>query len=899
MVLEELELEIGIRQRLADVAQRRLQWALMLKSALEDEETHTGISATEFKSAALDALASIEEPLKLLRHESVVVPEPSPQQAGVSDSPSLYTNEPSRARRGVRSNRVTRNTAEKLLFVRLNPSDNAEGSATIAKLACIDCGRSDFPKMQGLLNHCRIRHSRSYGSHDECIQECAVSVNDDTEREWILQHGTEVPAGNAVSLPSLRRIFEQAVGTSDENPFSASTKTNTASGLPKKGENEASASSDTPAHQDRSLPHTSTQLSRTLGHHKETPTLAPFLGRTSKRRDITLHHEELDIDIGEFTSSTTDGTRQRLWSMRYHGRSKARSELDEDPIEGLEMVPPVNDSLPAHPSSTEGTGKTSEGTRFHILARISISDRSQWIPPDHRPAEYPEHTHQWMISVDSPSYSRHVTTFLSSMTVTSLTDSVPPLLSSPVIVSEPPFILRGTSSAPFLANLKLNLAPTLLGNDPPSLDVQHWVDLDPFKHANPALGDEQMLDVELDRTTVFLPLRENRIPLRWGADRGDISGENSGLRSQDESIPAWEERLKSLLPKFPMTVKDAKTRHPPKLQYRLVLNTASLLKLPTGRRKSIEMARARALADEYHRGLPSREGLIPLTPIDVFRWLEDENQFVRPESIPEIVLPAPTVLASVAPASEQGFCLWCGLSLNAHTKGVKPEAGVSGPPVCPQRPNGSAIAARLPLFDVYSLTDTSAAPALFPGALALRASRTGWVLDKKNAALFHPRVLVAATDPGLTVSIRKLTSALLTPTIRTRNNSGDASDATFPLSAFGESLGEVASTLAPYALMGLLLKPLVRRVFQSALPHVHAVPLPGTSGPLVSKPRRKIKPAVLSPYHILYGLRQSACENTTSAMLLLLLARLGADADEVPGRVHVPAGEGWEKVEEA
>jgi len=46
----------------------------------------------------------------------------------------------------------------------------------VARLACPDCARTDFPSVQGLLNHCRLRHARELGSHDECIEQCAVLV---------------------------------------------------------------------------------------------------------------------------------------------------------------------------------------------------------------------------------------------------------------------------------------------------------------------------------------------------------------------------------------------------------------------------------------------------------------------------------------------------------------------------------------------------------------------------------------------------------------------------------------------------------------------------------------------------------------------------------------------------
>ena len=42
---------------------------------------------------------------------------------------------------------------------------------------------------------------------------------------------------------------------------------------------------------------TSTYLLRTLGHHKDTPALAPFLGQAPKRRSINTFDKDQDVDI--------------------------------------------------------------------------------------------------------------------------------------------------------------------------------------------------------------------------------------------------------------------------------------------------------------------------------------------------------------------------------------------------------------------------------------------------------------------------------------------------------------------------------------------------------------------------------------------------------------------------
>jgi len=64
--------------------------------------------------------------------------------------------------------------------------------------------------------------------------------------------------------------------------------------------------------------------------------------------------------------------------------------------------------------------------------------------------------------------------------------------------------VSSTTDMPFLARVTLTWA----GPQHALMEVEHWVELDPFHTAlNPVLGDEQIVDVELDRHTELLPLR--------------------------------------------------------------------------------------------------------------------------------------------------------------------------------------------------------------------------------------------------------------------------------------------------------------------------------------------------------------------------------------------------------
>ena len=224
------------------------------------------------------------------------------------------------------------------------------------------------------------------------MQACAVIVDDtEGEAEWVLKNGIEL---RGVSVPSVRRLFEIAVG--EDRGFIDGFRA---------GAEENDEDADVIS---------STYLSKTLGHHKDTPALAPFLGRAPKRRCINIysHDEEVDID-------DTDVTSKPSWRMSFPHRNKARPELD---------VVAVTPSTPPRPEAEcnaqlVDVPNNTFGTRFHIIARVVISDRSLWIPPgivvilhafvivliyhfliERRSRNFPNHTHRWIIEVDSPSY---------------------------------------------------------------------------------------------------------------------------------------------------------------------------------------------------------------------------------------------------------------------------------------------------------------------------------------------------------------------------------------------------------------------------------------------------------------------------------------------------------------
>lgn len=255
---------------------------------------------------------------------------------------------------------------KKLLFLR----NSAISPTEIAKLACPDCSRSDFSNLQGLLNHCRLRHQREYNSHDECVQSCAVLVPED-ERSWVVENGTEL---GGISLPSLRRLFEIAVGG------------NTGIGpviMPKRIDPEnRGVIANTSVENLVDTKADSSHLARTLGFHKDTPALAPFLGRAPKQRCINVYDDDHIVDIVGGHASDPIGLHvnptKPAWHMPYTHRNVARPELDE-----IVEIPSLSSlDKPGSASADDAQTNTAPttGSRFHIMALVSITDHSLWIP---------------------------------------------------------------------------------------------------------------------------------------------------------------------------------------------------------------------------------------------------------------------------------------------------------------------------------------------------------------------------------------------------------------------------------------------------------------------------------------------------------------------------------------
>ncbi|KAL4251232.1 hypothetical protein ABKN59_006315 [Abortiporus biennis] len=877
IVLEELDLEIALRERLLSTVQSRLTWALVLQQQTVSALNTSGENESVFRDAALDALTAIERPCDPLFTRDIRPPKPRlPVPTKIHSNPS-YSIPNGRATtmttRTRGAPRPVRPPPKKLLFLRNNTTDPPQ----VVKLACADCSRTDFSSLQGLLNHCRLRHQRDYGSHDECVQSCAILVEKEEEQVWVIANGIEV-AG--ISLPGLRRLFEIAVGGGQSVlplPLPSARKEVT----PKVEETTPS----TPSTKDEvptdftEAPTTntnssSTLLTRTLGLHEDSPALAHFLGKEPKKRCITAHHENEVVDIFAGVTKPARKSKRDSWRMTFAQRSKAASFVDDVHIqdltldEGLKAVSNDHDIRQEHASGTVTPNAIQgSGSRFHIIARVTVEDRSVYIPPSKRHETKQNITHKWRLTIGSPSYSIPLNNILEKVTITCLTDPPPSCLVNPLTLEGPPFVVTSTTDRPFLASLTFSWAGNTRLNPPTT--IEHWVELDPLHLSTPVAGDEQVFDVELDRNTEFLPIRPDAREVNWDVDDNtevpiptssgaqETQEDGSKVSRKNEEVSDCTLHLKALLHHVPMTAKDLKGRTftQRQLPYLLVSSPAHFRNLVHGRRKAIEWGRARALRDAYDQSQVTEEK-ISLSIADVYRWLEEHGQFLRdPNEKTHVKQEQPisekTELKSSAPSLDaEGYCRYCGLHYQLHPNStesfiparchgtkVKEEPIPAVIPI-PTKPavdapclvfNGNSI--QLPSLDVKKILllsqetrPSSEDQANQKSSMSPLISQHSMLTDaNKNA-------LLAVTDPKLTISIREILARSQpycggkfqidrseVVVMMDQENVNNDKSREMTLARLDKSKKEVEDELVPFALLGLLTKSMAKLLIQGGM----------------------------------------------------------------------------------
>ncbi|KAF8643233.1 hypothetical protein AX16_009122 [Volvariella volvacea WC 439] len=687
-VLDDVDLEIGLRSRLMETVESRITWALCLQNAL-NQESRDAFGSTTFRNAAVEASKEVEDPVQLLLSHEIPAP---PNLALLQQRNSRPPPKPKAAP-------ATRNPNTSFLYIRADaaPGIVPRGSEVQPPpeyylLRCPGCNRRTFTSLQGLLNHGRISHHLEWGTHDECVRACATV---DTELD--ISTGIEVGLGPAGLLPGLRSLFEMAVGSTQPplpaQPLLPSPSPNTQMIDPAVKVEAEEATLEYSEMQDEG-----NHLTRTLGLHKDMPALAPFLGKQPVKRGIRVWDDGNDVDILGFANSSNEpgpGPAKRRWRMPFSRRndeeyqtitlgdqrSSSPTERDQKPPQQDQATSRPHDSL----TNTTASDGPASGSRFHFSVRVILADRSLWIPPEQRLKGKEHHTHKWMISVTSPSYSHNIATVLHKISAGPC--SGPSGHAETVSISEPPYAVMGTTDQPFLARVELLFNGTERDKNGQTVVLEHWVDLDPLRSSNVVLGEEQVVDVELDRMTLMAEQkRENPVltsRLLWDALRAyPLNPQSShdkkmqGRSSGTPEVEDYEQMLKSLLPKCPMTLRDTPGGRPPRepLPYRLVSTPAYFKSLVPGRRKAIEWGRARALQELYERSIqdfPVEHRPISLTTADVYAWLSDRDHFPRPRvhsTTPAVeVKKEGTDKQSIESSrSSNSWCPICGLKFDVH-----------------------------------------------------------------------------------------------------------------------------------------------------------------------------------------------------------------------------------------
>ncbi|KAF7441080.1 hypothetical protein PC9H_001429 [Pleurotus ostreatus] len=838
-VAAQFDFEISVRERIRQVTAQRIQWAQALLNEIPDS-CDADSAPTVYKNIALGAWDAVNCPTFVLLDR--VIP-PSPIQHAALPDPALG---------------APRVRKQKFLYIK--PSEAGEAGLLILK--CPACLRTSFTSLQGLLNHARLAHKIEWGTHDDCISACAV-VND--QEDLVVEDGLEV-GGTLSVLPSLQRLFQSAlrgqVAPQDILPAGATTTPTL--------EDRTAESNQNVSHQDS----VSTHISRTLGFHAETPALAPFLGKTATRRGIKAWNELEDIDVygGIQSPKKTHRTGRVLTA-----RNKASLVEDADST----ASPPTDRTPPSEvgPAPAGVNVKQDDlfsgldplriqSSRFYFSTRIIITDRSWYQPPQRRGKS--KHTHKWMISVEAPSYSINITSILKTLRV-SLADHQPLDDNAPEIsslgCSNPPYVVVGWTSQPFLANVELEFNDAGDGSSKgQTITFEHWVELDQLGVSHPVMGAEQVVDVELEKRMRVLPPRKDVVSINnkslWATDSAKVETDNSKMSLGEQTkkdTSDIDKLLNDLVSKFPMTHKDIKSRgrvNLSQLPYMLVLSPNQFKALNLGRRKAIEWGRARAIRDAYNQDVHTKRPGDPrfklLKTVDVFDWLESKCLFIRARPPPPV-----TQTKMIGGEALDAWCGYCGLRLDddvsVHASGSCIFTGAATQPVSLNS---------IPPLDSLSILrnpTTSVAPAIVPTA-------------SLSSPHFKPRSLVAIADPKLTIGVMNTVSLLKLPTLQTPHNQGP-----FPLDRLGNTVSAVDAQLAPYATIGLALRSLIKVLVGSALDVAKEDKHNREQSSGIVASRR-----VLTASHLMRGIARGQQESSTleAKLLYLSLATMRIDVHE-------------------
>lgn len=252
---------------------------------------------------------------------------------------------------------------------------------------------------------------------------------------------------------------------------------------------------------------------------------------------------------------------------------------------------------------------------------------------------------------------------------------------------------------------------------------------------------------------------------------------------------------------------------------------------------------------------------ITLTTADVFRWLEDEDQFIRPK----VELPPTTgqELKLSPPDAAAARCGVCG----------QPHPMTAAEPVIPadRLMDGTCEVLRqcghwraMPMVDVLQLFGYPHTHTHFNGGSVPKQVIGGLA---NSGSSFSDCALVATAEPNSITSMRSMVQPLKLPTFE-------------DLSPRLASKSETERRLAPYALLATLTKSFVGSLVRNGL---NVASLDASTSAMISsasldiRGNRKSKspcPDLLTPSHIIRGLADVSRDVRSVCM-----ARLGTSAD--------------------
>jgi hypothetical protein len=199
-------------------------------------------------------------------------------------------------------------------------------------------------------------------------------------------------------------------------------------------------------------------------------------------------------------------------------------------------------------------------------------------------------------------------------------------------------------------------------------------------------------------------------------------------------------------------------------------------------------------------------------------------------------------------------CSHCGLEAEDHQSPIKTDSNPAAPPIC-------EVVMQLPTTDLSHLFSASFHSNSSQGQVdSYLNPRKPWRSTKS---------LVAMSDPDLTQAIREAVVALKLKSFRTTRRLPTSGLPLFPLDEKGSDMVEIQNQIAPYALLSVLTKVFIGVLVRGGISIADQ--------DRVRAGRRKIRIQLLTPSHILRGLRRQAHNESHH----LVLSRLGVPLNAI------------------